>query len=219
MEDAPAIFSTSEALRFGWEKTKTNLKPLLILGFAAAFLALLNQGLSRPHGYGDPVLLLFVQALQVGVAMLFARAALRIHDGQPVLLAKLGEMLKGYLTFFAATLICELIVGFGLVLLIVPGLIWAARFGFAPMLVLDRELDPIEALKESSRIGEGLRWPLIKFGLALVGINLLGAIAAGLGLFLSIPVSFLAGVHVLRALQVHRPALAAGFHPTPAPSH
>ncbi len=220
MDDRPAALSVSAALRFGWEKTKANLKPLLLLGLSGAFLALLQRALSRPHGVGDPVMLLFVQALQVGVAMLFARTALWLHDGKPVALAHLGPMLKGYLTFFAATLICELIVAAGLVLLVVPGVLWAVRFGFAPYLTLDQQLDPIEALHESARLTRGERGALFKLGLAFIGLNLLGALAFGVGLFLTLPVTFLAAAHALRTLQAHHPAtVAPKFTATAATSH
>jgi uncharacterized membrane protein len=220
MDDHSATVSTSEALRFGWEKTKAHLKPLLLLGLAGAFLALLNRAFARPHGMGDPVLLLFIQALQVGVAMLFARVALLAHDGEPVRLGHLGKMLEGYITFFASTLICELIVAAGLVLLVVPGVLWAARFCFAPLLVLDRELDPIEALHESARLTRGARGALIKLGLALLGLNLLGALALGLGLFVTVPVTFLATVRAMRVLQAHHPAgVEPALTATPATSH
>ncbi len=207
----------SEALRLGWKTTRENLKPLLVISLTGAFVALLIQGLSRPRGYGDPVLMLGLQALQVAVATVMARAALMLHDGKRVELSKLGELLGGYFTFFATTLICELVVAFGLVLLIVPGLYWATRYCFAPLLALDHKLDPFTAMGESARLTEGERWRLFGFGWALIGINLLGALALGVGLLFTVPVSFLAAVHVMRHLQVRTPLPLPSF--TPVGSH
>jgi len=202
-------FAIAEALSSGWKTTRENAKPLLLLSLSSAAVALLHQALARPHGYGDPVLLLMLQAGQLALAMLMAQAALRLHDGEPFELAKLGPMLKGYLTFFVSTLLCEMVVAFGLLLFIVPGVLWATRYCFAPLLVLDRKLDPFAAMSESVRLTEGARGPLFGFGCALLGINLLGLLCFGVGVVVTVPVSFVAAVHVMRRLQARAGELAA----------
>jgi uncharacterized membrane protein len=54
------------------------------------------------------------------------------------------------------------------VLLIVPGIIFGLMFMFSTFLVIDRELGPIEALKESNHITHGHKWRLLGFSLVLV---------------------------------------------------
>jgi uncharacterized membrane protein len=71
----------------------------------------------------------------------------------------------------------------------------------APYLVVDKKMGPIEALKESKKLTEGKRMQLFYFVLAILGINLLGTLALGIGLFVSIPVSMLAMVHVYHTLE------------------
>jgi hypothetical protein len=85
----------------------------------------------------------------------------------------------------------------GLVLLILPGIIFA-MFMFANFIVVDRELGPIEAMKESSRITRGKRWTLLWLSLAILVINLLGLIALVVGLLVSVPVTWLALAHAYR---------------------
>jgi hypothetical protein len=77
-------FSNMDALRFGWDATMANLKPLLLLGLVAAFLSLLHQGLAPPYGARGlaPLLALVVQVLQVGVAMVYVRWSLMLVDDQ-----------------------------------------------------------------------------------------------------------------------------------------
>jgi uncharacterized membrane protein len=85
-------------------------------------------------------------------------------------------------------------------------------FMFAFFSVIERELGPIEALSESNRITRGHKWPLFGLVLLLIGINLLGVLALGVGLLVSIPVSTLAFVHAYRVLggeRETRPADAA----------
>ncbi len=80
----PRAFSSADAPRFGWEKTRSNLKPLLIIGGIGAFLALLGDGLTQPAGGGAShvLLALALRILQTAVALAFVRAALTMHDGQ-----------------------------------------------------------------------------------------------------------------------------------------
>jgi uncharacterized membrane protein len=55
-------------------------------------------------------------------------------------------------------------------------------------------------MKESKRITHGYKWPLLGFIFVLALVNLLGALALGVGLLVSVPVSTLALVHAYRTL-------------------
>ena len=80
----------------------------------------------------------------------------------------------------------------GIPLLFVLGVIFSLMFMFSGFLVIDRELGPIEAMKESYRITRGHKWKLFGLLLLLSLINLLGLLAFIVGLFVSVPVSLLA---------------------------
>jgi uncharacterized membrane protein len=97
----------------------------------------------------------------------------------------------------------------GLVLLIIPGIIFAVACGLARFIVVERRISPLAALKESARITRGNRAALCGLLLAIVGINILGAFALVVGLFVSIPVSMLATVHAYRTLAGASPALTS----------
>lgn len=211
-------FSTLEALRFGWEKTKAHLKPLLVLGAIAAFLALLNQALTSPTGEPGlrPLLAIVVQLLQVAVTLVYFRSALKVHDGLPADLAHAPDLLADYFAFLLTSILYALIVAVGLVLLIVPGVIWALKFGFGGFLVVDKKLDPIEALRQSSRLTQGVKWQLLGFALVMFGVNLVGALALGVGLLVTIPTTLIAAAYVLRRLQVRAEVRAQPAPQAPA---
>ena len=102
--------------------------------------------------------------------------------------------------FLGASILVGLTIGVGFVLLIVPGIIATLMFMFTTFIVIDRELGPVEAMKESHRITRGHKWPLLGFLLVLMLINIAGLMALVVGLLVTIPVSSLAVTHAYRVL-------------------
>jgi uncharacterized membrane protein len=217
MTDPAASFSLSEPLRFGWNKTLAQWRPLFIIGCVGGFLALTHQSLLRAGEMGA-FLAFGVQLLQAAVMLVLWRAALAISDGEAVQLDRWREQLSRYLPYLLTTVLYGLVVTAGLVLLIVPGLIWAAQFAFAPLVTIDRAADPIDALRESSRLTRGLKGRLWLFGLTCLGINVVGALALGVGLLVTIPTTAIAVARVFRLLQARSsehapPAVGTFTHP------
>lgn len=201
MNGQTAVFSTSEALRFGWERTLANLKPLLALGVLGGVLSLVNQGLSGQRGGFLGALL--VQVAQLAVGFVSLRVLLGIHDGRPFDLRGPG-LFAGFGSYLLTVILVSLLVSVGLVLLIVPGVLWALHFGLAPVLVADEGRPPLVALRESKALTEGVRVELLGFVALAFGVNLLGALALGVGLLLTVPTTGLAAIFVLRKLQGRR---------------
>jgi uncharacterized membrane protein len=195
------IFSTTEALRFGWRTTMANLKPLLAIGAVGFFLGLVRTTLLSRQGGIGPLLSIGIQVLQALVAMALMRVSLRLHDGQTIDWGRPGDLVRGFFTYLLTAVLYGLIIAVGLVLLVVPGIIWAVVFGLATFVAVDRGLDPIASLKESRRLTKGERWHLFLFGLLLIGVNLLGALALGIGLLVTIPTTTLAAAFVYRRLE------------------
>lgn len=79
----------------------------------------------------------------------------------------------------------------GLIFFVIPGLYLATRWMFAELLVIDQGLKPLEALRASSKMTEGVRWKLFFF-IVVVGILcLLGLVALIVGaLVMSIVATF-----------------------------
>jgi uncharacterized membrane protein len=84
--------------------------------------------------------------------------------------------------------------------------------------MIDQRLEPVEALRASSRLTAGSKGQLVLFGLTLVGVNLLGALAFGVGLLFTVPTCYLAAGQVFRQLQGHAPTLEHPAAPPPIAS-
>lgn len=209
MDDRTRVFESSEALRFGWDRALERWRPLLVVGLANGVLALLHQAMVGERGSALGALAL--QLLQAVAGLVTLRVLFKLHDGQPVDLRRLGELSRGFWPYLLTSLLVGLMVGGGLVLLIVPGVWLALRFGFAPMLSAEQGTDALASLHESARLTEGARGELLTFGLLAFLVNLAGALALGLGLILTLPATGMAAIHVLRRLQAR-----AGERPAPS---
>lgn len=201
-------FSPGNAIRFGWEAFKR--RPWFFVG-AMAIVVVANIAASIVSGAVDavtggsveePTLIGNLVSYVLGILISMGMTAffLAAHDNPDgVEYAALWHP-KPFWNFFAASVLASLAVGIGLVMLIVPGLIAMVLFMFTTLLVIDRGLGPIDALKESVRITQGYRWPLFGLILLLALIIFVGVLALGVGVLVAGPVAGLAYVHAYRML-------------------
>ncbi len=206
-------FSSLEAVRFGWTKTRERLGPFLILGAIAALLGLVQRAYRGP-GAPQALVSFVAEILGLCVSMVLVRFALRVHDGLPLEPATLGALLEGFPSYLLTMIFQGLVVCLGLVLLIVPGVIWGLELAFSGFAVVDGRRRTLEAMRESRRLTRGIKGRLFWFALLLLGVNLLGALAFGVGLLLSVPTSAVASAYVFRRLQLR--AKAPEVSPAPA---
>jgi uncharacterized membrane protein len=95
-----------------------------------------------------------------------------------------------FLPLLLLSLVAGVFIAIGTILLIIPGLYLIVAYMFASYLVVDRGLDFWPAM-ELSRRTVNLRWfSYFAFALLVVLLNLAGAIALGVGLLVTIPLSF-----------------------------
>jgi uncharacterized membrane protein len=75
---------------------------------------------------------------------------------------------KNYLNIVLANLLVVAIIGIGVILLIVPGIIFACRLTFVRYLVMDKGLDPVAAIEKSWFMTRGHGWRI--FGMYVLTI-------------------------------------------------
>jgi len=213
-------FSSNAAVRFGWGTFKK--RPWFFVGstfvilFASALINGLTSGIDaaitgsaqEPSIAGTVVNLALGTLISMGATAFYLAA----HDNPETVDLSLLWHPRPFWKFLGVTILLTLAVAIGLILLIVPGIIFGLMFMFATFVVIERELGPIDAMNESHRITRGHKWQLFGFMLLLLLINLLGLLALVVGLLVSIPVSTLAFVHAYRVLAGKpelRPADAA----------
>jgi uncharacterized membrane protein len=201
-------FSAGAAIRFGWETFKR--RPWFFIGATLIIIVVsgLVEGFTRAidaavSGSADePTLIGSLVSLAAGTLVNMGATAfyLAAHDNPDAVNLSALWHPRPFLKFLAASILLGLAVVVGLILLIIPGIIFALMFMFTTFIVIEREFGPIDAMKESRRITHGHKWQLLGFMLLLVLINLLGMAVLLVGLLISIPVSSLAFAHAYRVL-------------------
>jgi len=195
-----AGFSKSEAIKFGWDITKKN-----IYFFIKVFLlinAILLSLLSLREFFKNISLLnfsfsLLITILEMIFSLGFIKIALKFYDNEkPEIYDVFFFKYRIFLKVFLASILYLIVVVFGLLLLIVPGIIFAIRLWFFEYFIVDKNLGVIESLKKSWEITKGNALNLFFFLILLALINILGFLALIIGLFLLIPILFLAPAFV-----------------------
>lgn len=202
-------FSPGQSIRFGWETFKG--RPWFFLG-ATVIIAILyvvvggiSSGVDAMFGGSaeEPTLAGSIVSYGLGalIGMGVTAFYLAAHDHPDgVELAQLWHP-QPYWKFLGTSILATIAIVIGFVLLIVPGLIALVLFMFSTILVIDRGLGPIEAMKESMRITAGHRWSLFGLLCLLLLILFVGVLALFVGLLVAMPVSTLAFVHAYRTVS------------------
>ncbi len=124
------------------------------------------------------------------VSASFYHMANRVNNGAGIEISdyfkgfeKFGELLKLNLLIFVVVLL-------GLALLIVPGIYFAVSYVFAHFFVWFFDIEPTEAIRLSRKTVSGNFGQIFLLFLILGGINFLGILAFGLGVLITMPLSF-----------------------------
>jgi hypothetical protein len=111
--------------------------------------------------------------------------AIKVARGDPY---QFGDIFKGG-RFFWSILGAELLIGlgvfFGILLLIVPGILLGLAWAIAIPLVVDREMGAIDAMKESWRLMQGHKGGMFLFWLLMIPLTILGVLACCVGTFVT----------------------------------
>jgi uncharacterized membrane protein len=199
--------SVKECLTFGWRTFKARPKFFILVSFtllaisivSGVFQNVLTALLGKSLGGAASFIISFVIDMFMGMGVV--AVYLKAHDA--VMAPSLRDLWnpKPFWRYFSTYIVMCVLLLIGYVLLIVPGVILSILFSFALILVVERGLKPIDALKESARLTRDNRWEIFTLLLALLGINLLGLLALAVGLLVTIPVSTLALMHAYRTLS------------------
>ena len=197
------------AIGYGWKKFTENVGPfilLMIAVFVAVIVIQVVQLVLRPNSTG--FLALFWSALVYAVLYVAGsivqagvwRAGLAVTRGEapsPEMLVKTDNIVPYILT----QILIGIGVFIGILLCIIPAIIWLILTAYAPLLALDKGMSPIDAIKGS------INWVKENFGgvflILLVSylVYIAGACLCGVGALVSAPVSIVAIVYSYRALN------------------
>ena len=108
---------------------------------------------------------------------------------------RFGDFFEGFsflLTLLLLGVVSQVMIILGLVALIVPGIYLMVGYVFAPWFVLDRRVGFWEAMELSRHAVQPHWFELFGLVMMIILLNLLGALALGVGLLVTIPVSWCA---------------------------
>jgi hypothetical protein len=196
-------FGKRQAIRFGWDRMKDNIVfyifVLLLAWIITGGLSSIGQ-ISFNGIYPFAPFGLLSAIANVFFSIAFIRISLRIHDGEKPEPADLWADYRLFWKYLGGSILYFLIVLGGLILLIVPGIVWALKYSQYGFLIVDRKMGPVEAIKASGRITDDAKWDLFLLNLLFFGVILLGAIALGVGLLVAVPIVMIARALVYRQL-------------------
>jgi len=143
---------------------------------------------------------LVARPMQFGLSYLNLKAS----RGEKFEIKELFSPFKDYGNVVLAGFLTALIVGFGTLFLIIPGIIFACKLIFVPYIVMDKKMPAIDAIKESWKMTDGHAWTV--FGMVLLAgpIVLAGYICLFVGIIISIMWIYIAIASLYHAVRLKK---------------
>lgn len=213
----------------GWENLWKHFLELFLIFVVMLAFAIPNIFLSlaetqaRGAGYVFLVLLgwvysiLLLNPLQYGVNFACLKAARR----EAPAVKDLFEVFQNYWAAVLANLLVGIIILVGLVLLIVPGIIFACKLAFVPYLIVERRMEVIQAVKTSWNMTTGHAVTIFLMGLLAIPLAIAGLLVLCVGIIpaiLWIGVAFASMYHAVSSRIVEaQPVETFEAAPSPPP--
>jgi len=216
-------FSIGDAVRFGWDTMKNNISFFILMIIILWLVAAIPSGLSS-FSYRMSLgaaaiyglifgIISFVVGMFVNMAQI--KVGLRFSKGETADFPDLFNEYPRFWDFLLGSILYGLIVLGGLILLIIPGIYWGIKYYFYGYLIIDQGMGPVDAIKKSGELTDGVKWNFLVLWLALFGIYILGFLACCVGVIFAIPVIIVAVAYVYRTLLVATMAPQAQQAPPP----
>jgi hypothetical protein len=152
------------------------------LGNMEKFIGLASLGIFA--GFFILVALLYsflvAPVFNYGGKMIFVQASRKI---KPDFELFVKGFMENYLHIILANLLVVALVVLGCFALLIPGIIIGCRLAFVGFLVMDKKLDPIEAVETSWRMTRGHGWKIFFMGVMSFFIIIFGLILLLVGIF------------------------------------
>jgi uncharacterized membrane protein len=153
--------------------------------FTAAYLILLILLMRTPQ-IGNVVQMIIGGPISAGYYLVMRR----IMNGETIRFDHFFDGFNHFLSYMVVYMLSGLLVSIGFVLLIVPGIFLTIIYFFAMPLVVFGGLDFWPAMESSRVIIMKKFWDAALFGLMIIGINLLGLLALGVGVLFTLPLTY-----------------------------
>lgn len=205
--------SVGDAIRYGWARFKANpwtwIGAIVIAAIIQSVLNSLfgNRSTFRVDTFGQSLwsigwIVGSIATVVVGylINAALVRGALYEVDGQR---PSLGAFFR--FTNVGNVILASILVGvltaIGLILFVIPGLIVVFLSWWTLHFVIDRNDSAVDGIRDSFRAISSQAGQVFLLALALIGINILGAIPFGLGLLITVPLTIIASTYAYRVVS------------------
>jgi len=177
------VIGVGSSYQNGWRQLWKHFLVLFLIGIIFVLISSGSSMFNIGLGIGDAgaaaagILsfaygILLTNPIGYGVSFAFLKAA----RDDPLEVKDMFAVFYNYWNAVLASLLVAVIVVIGIILLIVPGIIFACKLAFTPYLVVDRKMPVIEAVKESWHMTNGHAWKVFFIGLLSIPIGIAGLI-------------------------------------------
>ncbi len=130
-----------------------------------------------------------------------------LYDGKPLVLSNFYSQNRLLIPIFIASILSVLMIAAGIVLLIIPGIYLSLKFTFFSYFIVDKNAGIMDSFKKSSSLTEGVKLRILLFQFIVGLVNIIGFLLLGVGLFVTIPTTMMALIHVYRKLLSQTPGI------------
>lgn len=202
-------FSIKSLFNDAWKDYKKYWGVILLITLTVAIVhAMGMSGMQYDPQYGSfetgGVASLFSWLAMTWIAIGYLNFLLNIVDGKQAQYRDIFYGVKSveqFAYYVLITLVYAAVVMLGTLLLIIPGIILAIGLGFARYYIAENRLGFKAAFTASWEITKGNKWKIFGFAVVAVLFNLLGLIALGIGLLITIPMTQLMYARMFRNLE------------------
>ncbi|MCX5776862.1 MAG: hypothetical protein NTX32_04470 [Candidatus Firestonebacteria bacterium] len=200
------IIKKKEAIKAGWELTKKNLGFAIVVMFVYMLISTGGSGIQAlvEKYYGFGILYFNVWLIyfffSIFLCLGYLKIFIQLYEGKKAELVTLFNNYEEYFDFLVCYILYVLIVMAGIVLFVIPGIIWALKYQFALYLVIDKKMKPLEAIRMSGKITMGHKVNLFLFMFVVLGVCILGFLCCCIGIIPAAIVVTFALIHIYKSL-------------------
>ncbi|MBA2418999.1 MAG: hypothetical protein H0V59_08705 [Nocardioidaceae bacterium] len=211
------VFSVGAAVSYGWNRFKANTVQWVLIMLVIVVISVTVDfafgGLDYASDDADADASLAVTFTLAGVGSALATAVINSLLHAAVVRGSLDETFGRKASFESvlrlgnivdvvlAGLLTTVLTLIGLLLFVLPGIVFAFVSWFTLMFVLDKQQSPVTAVMSSVTLVSASIGPCLLLALASIGIVILGFLACGVGVLAALPVVSIASAYAYRALQ------------------
>jgi len=158
---------------------------MILSAFTALYVGFLYISLRNPD-FGQIAQMIVAGPISAGYYLTINK----IRKGEVISFSNFFDGFKMFMPVMIVSMLSGLIISIGMLLLVLPGIFFSVIYLFAMPLVVFGKLDFWPAMESSRIIITRNFTEAFLFGLMIVGVNILGLLALGLGVLITIPLSY-----------------------------